>query len=77
MELGETLIALRRETQHSYDEATTAYKRWDEIEKQLKDIDHVRLGQWNRSLSDEYAENVHEFPHNAPQASSVATGRSQ
>ncbi|EOQ99887.1 hypothetical protein E3P92_02072 [Wallemia ichthyophaga] len=40
MELGETLMALRRDTQHSYDEATAAYTRWNEIEKQLKDIDH-------------------------------------
>ncbi|TIB77512.1 hypothetical protein E3Q23_01310 [Wallemia mellicola] len=40
MELGEALVALRQETQQSYEEATDAYKRWDEIEKQLKDIDY-------------------------------------
>lgn len=43
MELGEALVALRQETQQSYEEATDAYKRWDEIEKQLKDIDYVSL----------------------------------
>ncbi|TIA92151.1 hypothetical protein E3P99_00699 [Wallemia hederae] len=40
MELGEALIALRRETQQSYDDATAAYERWNGIEKQLKDLDH-------------------------------------
>lgn len=43
MELGEALVALRQETQQSYEEATCAYKQWDEIEKQLKDIDYVSL----------------------------------